>query len=92
MIILGNSAFATGMKLAGIKESYAISSKEQVLNILKHIDKKEFILANVSIMHMVPELKEYPNMVTIPDDVKAFRTTEDLKSIIKSAVGIELNI
>jgi len=39
-----------------------------------------------------PELQEFKNLVSIPDDAKEFLTTADLNSIIKSAVGIELNI
>lgn len=92
MIVLGNPEFAAGFKLAGIKESYAIRSREQALELLRKTDKNEFILANVSIIGLVPELKEFNNVVSMPDDVKQFSTTEDLKEVVKSAVGIELNI
>lgn len=92
MIVLGNAEFATGMKIAGLRESYIIRSREDALKILEKIDKKEFILANVSVIRMVPELEEFKNVISIPDNAKEFSTTEDLKGIIKSAVGIELNI
>lgn len=92
MIVLGNAEFAIGMRLAGIKESYVIKKREDVLELLRKIDKKEFILANVSIIKLVPELEEFKNVVSIPDDAKAFLSTNDLKDIIISAVGIELNI
>jgi len=92
MIILGNPEFAIGMKLAGIKESYVIRKREEALELLRKTDKKEFILANFSIIKLVPELQEFKNLVSIPDDAKEFLTTADLNSIIKSAVGIELNI
>ena len=92
MIVLGNPEFATGMLLAGIKDSYIIRKREDALELLRKIDKKEFILANVSVIKLVPELEEFKNVISIPDDAKEFLRTDDLKSIIKSAVGIELNI
>jgi len=92
MIVLGNPEFATGMKLAGIKDSYAIRKREEALDVLRKVDRKEFILANFSVIQLVPELEEFKNTVSIPDDAKEFLTTDDLKGIIKSAVGIELNI
>ena len=92
MIVLGNSDFGTGFKLAGIKDSYVVKSKEEALEILRKVDKKEFIIANVSVINLVPELNEFKNVVSMPDDAKQFSTTDDLKEIIKSAVGIELNI
>ena len=92
MIVLGNPEFATGMKLAGIKTSHIIRKREEALEVLKKTDRKEFILANFSIIKLVPELEEFKNTVSIPDDAKEFLTTDDLKGIIKSAVGIELNI
>ena len=92
MIVLGNPEFAIGMKLAWIKESHIIRKREEALELLRKTDKKEFILANVSVIELVPELEEFKNVVSIPDDAKEFSTTDDLKNIIKSAVGIELNI
>jgi vacuolar-type H+-ATPase subunit F/Vma7 len=92
MIVLGNPEFAVGMKLAGIKDSYVIRKKEEALTLLRKIDSKEFILANFSIIKLVPELEEFKNVVSVPDDAKEFLKTDDLKGIIKSAVGIELNI
>ncbi len=92
MIVLGNPEFATGMKLAGIKDSYIIRKREEALELLRKTDKKEFILANFSVIKIVPELEEFRNVISIPDEAKEFSNTDDLKDIIKSAVGIELNI
>jgi len=92
MIVLGNAEFATGLKLAGIKDSHVIRKREDALELLRKTDRKEFILANVSIIELVPELDEFKNVVSVPDDAKEFLSTDDLKGIIKSAVGIELNI
>ena len=92
MIVLGNPEFATGMKLAGIKESYAIRKREDVLHLVGKIDKNEFILANAGIMKLAPELAQFENITTLPDDVSEFLKLEDLDKIIKSAVGIELNM
>ncbi len=92
MIVLGNPEFAIGMKLAGIKNSHIIRKREEALELLRGVDKREFILANVSIIKLVPELEEFRNTVSIPDDAKEFLGTDDLKNVIKSAVGIELSI
>ena len=92
MIILGNPEFATGMKLAGIKDSYPIRRREDALDILQKTDKKEFIIANVSIIKMLPELEDFSNVVSLPDDAAEFDSTADLKGIIMSAVGVDLDI
>ncbi|MFH1642567.1 MAG: V-type ATP synthase subunit F [Nanoarchaeota archaeon] len=92
MIVLANPEFATGFKLSGIKNSYAVKKREEALEHLRKVAKDEFIIANVSVIKLVPELEEFKNVVSIPDDAKEFSTTDDLKGIIKSAVGIELNI
>jgi len=92
MIVLGNAEFAIGMKLAGIKNSHIIRKREEALELLREVDRKEFILANVGVIKLVPELEEFRNVVSVPDDAKEFLNTDDLKGIIKSAVGIELNI
>ena len=92
MIVLGSPEFAIGMKLAGIKDSHIIRKREEALELLRKTSKKEFILANVSVIEIVPELSEFKNVVSIPDDAREFSSTADLKDIIKSAVGIELNI
>ena len=91
MIVLGNAEFATGMKLAGIVNSHVIKKREEGINLLGKMMKDEFILANVSVLELIPELKEFQNVVSIPDNAKEFLTTDDLQEIIKSAVGIELN-
>ena len=92
MIVLGNAEFATGMKLAGIKNSHIIRERNDALELLRGIDQKEFILANVGVIKLVPEIEEFKNVVSIPDDAREFSTTDDLKNIIKSAVGMDLNI
>ncbi len=92
MIVLGNPEFALGMKLAGVKESFGIKNRAQALEILKGIDSEEFIIANNSITEIVPELKEMTNVVTVPDSAEGFGTIDDLKEIIKSVVGIELEV
>jgi len=92
MMVFGNSEFSTGMKLVGIKDSFCVRKKEDVLDRLKDVPHDEFILVNVSVLEMVPELKEYPNVVSIPDNAKEFSRTDDLKDIIRSAIGFEINL
>lgn len=92
MIVFGNNEFATGMKLVGIKDSFVVRKKEDVLDRLKGVDKNEFILANVSVIDLVPELKEFPFMISIPDNAADFSRTDDLKDIIRTAIGFEIEI
>ena len=92
MIVLGNPEFAMGMKLAGLKDSFVIRKKEDALKILEGIDKKEFIIANFSVIQIIPELEEFDNVVSVPDNAKDFSSTQDLSGIIKSAIGIELDV
>jgi len=92
MIVLGNPEFALGMKLAGVKESYAIKKREDALEIMKNAGADDFIIVNNSITELVPELKEMANVVSVPDSAEGFGSIDDLKDIIKSVVGIELEV
>lgn len=93
MIILGNPEFALGMRLAGLRDSHIIRSMEDVARATEDLPGDEFIVVNHRILEMMPELTDkFRNLVTVPDNVMEFTTTEDLKDIIKSAVGVELQI
>jgi vacuolar-type H+-ATPase subunit F/Vma7 len=92
MIVLANDEFALGLKIAGIKKSYSISSKEKAMEILKQTDKNEFIIITESVSKLIPEIEEYPNHIIFPDTVENFQDTKDLKEIIKKALGSELQI
>ena len=92
MIVLGNADFALGMKFSGVEKSHIVKTREDVLKALKEVDRDEFILANVSVIEMVPELGDYKNVVSIPDNASEFKSIDDLKHIIKSAIGIELEM
>lgn len=90
MIVLGNKELSLAMKFCGIRESHYITAKAQVLEITKNLPNNELIMANASIISMVPELREFSNLVSIPDDVDKFDDVDDLKYIVKSAIGVEL--
>lgn len=92
MIVIGNPKFATGMRFAGVKRSYRAEGREQVLGLLKGLNPEEFILANQSVVEMAPELKEFRNLVVLPDSAGNFADISDLKEIIRSVVGIELEV
>ncbi len=92
MIILGNPHFATAMQLAGISNSRRIRSREEGLKALHGVPKDELILANTSIAKMLPELGEYKNVVTVPDSSSGFGSIDDLKQIVKNAVGMEIEV
>ncbi|GEM_PF-2670601 len=92
MIVLGNHRFVISMLLMGIKDSYVIQNREEGLRILKEIDKDDVIIVNASIIDILPELGELSNVVTIPDDTRSFGSIDDLKQMIKSAVGIEIQL
>lgn len=89
MIILGNSSFATGMRLAGIKESFVVENKETAIKLTEELPKDELIVANTSVVELYPKIKEHSNLVTIPDEPEEFGSIKDLTDIVKSAVGFE---
>lgn len=92
MIVLGNKEFAMGMRFAGIRESYAVKNREHALKILKDVPKNELLIANQGIVKKVPELKQYNNLAVIPDSAEELLGMEDLKEIIKSVAGVELEV
>lgn len=92
MIVLANEEFATGLRLAGIKKSYHITSRKQADDILKLVNKKELIIATQKVTEIIPELNEFPNIITFPDTVKDFSNIDDLKRITKIAIGSEVEI
>jgi len=92
MIVLGNRDFATGMLLAGVKKSYVFENREQAVELLGSVPKDEFIVANISVIEAVPELSRFSSVVGIPDEVKDFGNIDDLQHVIKSVVGIELEV
>jgi len=91
LIVIGNRKFEIGMKLAGIKRSFFMEDRKKILEIVKN-NPKELIVTNVSIAEKVPELKEFKNVVIMPDDAKSFGSIDDLKELIKSVVGIEIEV
>jgi vacuolar-type H+-ATPase subunit F/Vma7 len=92
MIVLGNRDFSTGMLLAGVKKSFIFENRTQIVEILKNLSKDEFIIANASVIEAVPELEQFSNVVSIPDKVEDFGKIDDLQHIIKSVVGMELEV
>ncbi len=92
MIVIGLREFVIGMKFCGIQNSHVYESRDQVLSLIKQLSKDEFIIVNASVAGDVPELKKFHNLATIPDNVKEFESIDDLKYIIKTAVGIELEV
>ncbi|MBR9699531.1 hypothetical protein GOV09_03700 [Candidatus Woesearchaeota archaeon] len=92
MIVLANEEFALGLRLAGIKNSHAVSSRVQAISLLKKMDKDAFIIATVDIMDLVPELKEYENVIVFPDTLKDFSKIDDLQEITRKAIGGEVQL
>ena len=57
-----------------------------------HFQPETNALANFGIIKLVPELLEYPHIVSIPDDAREFKKIDDLKYIIRSAIGIDIEV
>ncbi|MHA1910356.1 MAG: hypothetical protein ACTSYA_01560 [Candidatus Kariarchaeaceae archaeon] len=92
MIVLANEEFATGLRLAGVKDSHNITEKSQAEEILKDIEKNTFIIATKNVVEMVSKLEEFTNLIVFPDTLEDFSKVDDLKEIIKSAIGSEVEI
>jgi vacuolar-type H+-ATPase subunit F/Vma7 len=89
---MGNSSFATGMRLAGMRDSFVVETKERAKELLDKIPEEELVVANTSVVQLLPALEERENLVTIPDEPEAFGSVSDLKNIVKSAIGFELKL
>jgi len=92
MIVLANEELATGLRLAGVKNSHIIMERTQIEELLKGIKKDEFIIATEKVIGFYPKLEEYPNIIIFPDKLKDFSKIDDLKKTIKSAIGSEVEI
>lgn len=92
MIVLGNASFATGMKLAGIKDSFVVEDRDRAGEVLKKIPPDEtLIVVNASVLKLAPELHErMKSLVIIPDNPEELVSVADLKDIVKSAIGFEI--
>jgi len=91
-IVLGNAELAYGMRFCGIKESHIITSRAEGEKILPLLQKNDFLIVSVSVMALLPELYEFKSLVTLPDNVEEFSKIDDLKHIIKSAIGIDIEV
>jgi vacuolar-type H+-ATPase subunit F/Vma7 len=92
MIVIANEEFATGLRLAGVKNSHIIRTKQQAEDILKDTAKDEFIIATQKVTEMSSKFGEYPNVIIFPDTLKDFSKIDDLKTTIKTAIGSEVEI
>jgi vacuolar-type H+-ATPase subunit F/Vma7 len=92
MIVLATEEFAMGLRLAGVKDSYTVTSALQVKEILKDVPQNKFIIATQSIVTMAPFLEEYQNLITFPDTSHDFSNIDDLKTITRIAIGSEVDI
>ena len=90
MIIIGNRELVMGMRFCGVNESHYFESKEKTLLIIKQIPKDELIIVNSSVIEKVPQLKEFQNLASVPDDLDNFGDVEDLRYIVKSAIGVDM--
>lgn len=92
MIVLGNHEFALGFKLSGVKDSYVITERQQVIELLSILKNKNLVLANTSVVKMFPELQELKNVIIVPDEPENFSDISDLKDIIRKVIGKELEV
>ncbi len=92
MIVIANDIFATGMRLAGIKKSFSAKDEKQVIDAIKNAVKDEFIMATESIISIYPKLAERENIIIFPDTLKDFSEIDDLKQVIKEAIGSDIEI
>jgi len=92
MIVLGNREFVTGMRLCGVLKSFVIEDASQVIEALKDISSTDMILANTFVVELYPKINKFDNLVTIPDSLTSFDSVDDLKEIINTAVGQDLDI
>jgi len=78
------------MRLAGVRQSYVVEDKAKAEELFGKIPKKEVVVANTSVVELVPDFNELENIIVIPDDAEQFGSVEDLKQMVKSAIGFEI--
>lgn len=92
MIVLGNREFVTGMRLSGVLKSFVIENAEQVVDAIATVRATDMVLANAYVVELYPKLSRFDNLVTIPDSLTEFDSIDDLKEIIRTAVGQDLDL
>ena len=92
MIVIGNRDFVTGMRLCGVLNSFIVETTEQVADALANARPNDMILANAFVVELYPRLTRMTNLVTIPDSLTGFDSVDDLKEIIRTAVGQDLDL
>ncbi|MBN1156272.1 hypothetical protein JXA85_01525 [Candidatus Woesearchaeota archaeon] len=90
--ILGNEEFVFGMRLSGIGQCFVIEERQKGIKVTKELHKDDFIIANTSVIEMVPELQGFRNLITLPDEAEQMGRIDDLRRIIKAAVGMEIEV
>ena len=97
--VVGDGATATGFRLAGVSEVYALEGKEAERKIAELLDKDdtEILIVNERISSSLDwRLKKKintiarPVVVEIPDKFGTSGQTESLKAMVKRALGFEL--
>lgn len=97
--VVGDGATATGFRLAGVTEVYALEGKEAEKKIAELLDKEdtEILIINETISASLDwRLKKKintiarPVVVEIPDKFGTSGQTESLKAMVKRALGFEL--
>jgi vacuolar-type H+-ATPase subunit F/Vma7 len=96
MIVFANEEFATGLRLAGVKNSYSISTKAQLESIMKELNLEsnlnEFIIATQKVFDNNPVLARFQNIIVFPDTLSDFSKIDDLKKITRAAIGSDIDI
>ncbi|MFT4343129.1 MAG: V-type ATP synthase subunit F [Candidatus Woesearchaeota archaeon] len=92
LIVISHEEFALGMRLAGVRESYAVNNKEEALKAYQTITPDAFVIVTEGITELIPELKELANVVIFPDKVGDFSNISDLKRITRIAIGSEIEL
>ncbi len=90
MIVIGNDELVLAMRFCGITRCHVMKDRDTVLTLIASLPRNELVIANSGIIRLVPELGEFPNLASIPDRMEDFDKMDDLKDIVKSAIGVEL--
>ena len=92
MKVIGNTQFITEMKILGLVDGHIVKTREDIRSSLENVGSMQIILINAFVAEIYPEIKEYANVVTIPDTISDYANISDLKDIIRSAIGIDLTV
>ncbi|MEE8167554.1 MAG: V-type ATP synthase subunit F [Candidatus Hydrothermarchaeales archaeon] len=100
--VIGDNETAVGFRLAGIRDSHAVASPEEALDIFKALMKDKdtgVIIISERLadrlkgnIKALTEGKPVPLVVEIPDKKGPIERVDPIRELVRRAVGVEIKV